>query len=65
MSTIPYIAPPADGLPMPRRLWAILAVAFGVGLSLLESAIDNDAQPTIGLRYEPFWITGPLLIRKD
>lgn len=48
MSTIPYIAPPADGLPMPRRLWAILAVAFGVGLSVLDSAIANVALPTIG-----------------
>ena len=33
---------------MPRRLWAILAVAFGVGLSVLDSAIANVALPTIG-----------------
>lgn len=32
---------------MPRRLWAILAVAFGVGLSVLDSTITNVALPTI------------------
>lgn len=32
---------------MPRRLWAILAVAFGVGLSVLDSTIVNVALPTI------------------
>lgn len=36
-----------DGVPMPRRLGAILAVAFGVGLSVLDSAIANVALPTI------------------
>lgn len=40
--------PAADGLPMPRRLGAILAVAFGVGLSVVDSAIANVALPTIG-----------------
>ena len=33
---------------MPRRLGAILAVAFGVGLSVLDSAIANVALPTMG-----------------
>lgn len=33
---------------MPRRLGAILAVAFGVGLSVLDGAIANVALPTIG-----------------
>lgn len=42
------VRPAGDGLPMPRRLWAILAVAFGVGLSVLDSAIANVALPTIG-----------------
>lgn len=36
-----------DGLPMPERLWAILAVAFGVGLSVLDSTIVNVALPTL------------------
>ncbi|MEG0806906.1 MAG: MFS transporter [Alistipes sp.] len=33
---------------MPYRLWAIVAVAFGVSLSVLDSAIANVALPTIG-----------------
>ena len=37
----------ADGVPMPRRLWAILAVAFGVSLSVIDSTIANVALPTI------------------
>lgn len=36
-----------DGLPMPRRLWAIAAVGFGVGLSVIDGAIANVALPTI------------------
>lgn len=33
---------------MPRRLGAILAIAFGVGLSVLDGAIANVALPTLG-----------------
>lgn len=40
--------PLPDGLPLPWRLGAILAVAFGVGLSVIDSAIANVALPTIG-----------------
>lgn len=36
-----------NGLPMPRRIWAILAVAFGVSLSVLDGTIANVALPTI------------------
>ncbi|WP_337393954.1 MFS transporter [Alistipes communis] len=32
---------------MPRRLWAILAVTFGVALSVLDGTIANVALPTI------------------
>lgn len=39
-----------DGLPMPRRLWAILAVAFGVSLSVIDATISNVALPTIALQ---------------
>ena len=39
---------PTDGIPMPRRLGAILAVAFGVSLSVLDGSIANGALPTIG-----------------
>ncbi|WP_295938780.1 MFS transporter [uncultured Alistipes sp.] len=33
---------------MPKRIWAIMAVAFGVSLSVLDSAIANVALPTMG-----------------
>lgn len=46
-AALPIPPLPHDGLPMPRRLWAILAVAFGVGLSVIDSAIANVALPTI------------------
>lgn len=36
-----------DGLPLPRRYWAILAVGFGVAVSVLDGAIANVALPTI------------------
>ncbi len=38
-----------DGLPVPRRLWAIVAVAFGVSLSVIDSVIANVALPTISV----------------
>jgi DHA2 family multidrug resistance protein-like MFS transporter len=36
-----------DGLPLPRRYYAILVVALGLTLSVLDSAIANVALPTI------------------
>ena len=36
-----------NGLPMPQRLWAILAITFGVALSVLDGTIANVALPTI------------------
>ena len=36
-----------DGLPMPTRFWGILAVAFGVSLSVIDGAIANVALPTM------------------
>ncbi|WP_246795690.1 MFS transporter [Burkholderia perseverans] len=35
------------GLPLPQRYWAILCVAFGVLLAVLDGAIANVALPTI------------------
>lgn len=35
---------------MPRRIWAILAVAFGVSLSVIDATISNVALPTIALQ---------------
>jgi DHA2 family multidrug resistance protein-like MFS transporter len=36
-----------DGLPTPRRYWAILAIGLALTLSVLDSAIANVALPTI------------------
>lgn len=36
-----------DGVPMPGRIWAILAVAFGVSLSVIDGTIANVALPTM------------------
>jgi len=37
----------ADGLPVPRRYWAILAIGLALTLAVLDSAIANVALPTI------------------
>ena len=37
----------ADGLPRPRRYWAIAAISFGTALLVLDGAIANVALPTI------------------
>jgi DHA2 family multidrug resistance protein-like MFS transporter len=46
----PAIVPPTDqdGLPKPRRYWAIAAISFGTSLLVLDGAIANVALPTIG-----------------
>jgi DHA2 family multidrug resistance protein-like MFS transporter len=36
-----------DGLPMPRRVWAIVAISFGTALFVVDGAIANVALPTI------------------
>jgi DHA2 family multidrug resistance protein-like MFS transporter len=38
---------PADGLPLPRRRWAIAAICFGTALLVLDGAIPTVALPTI------------------
>ena len=40
-----YIA--QEGLPLSRRYWAVLAIATGITLSVLDGAIANVALPTI------------------
>ncbi len=35
------------GLPLPQRYWAILVVALGITLAVLDGAIANVALPTI------------------
>lgn len=56
---MPYGAPPPppavpmpalsvpDGVPMPQRLWAILTIALGLTLAVLDGGIANVALPTI------------------
>src|SRR5690348_14520355 len=51
----------ADGLPLPQRYWAILTIALGITMSVIDSAIANVALPTIAseLRARPsfsIWI---------
>ncbi|WP_187336191.1 MFS transporter [Novosphingopyxis iocasae] len=36
-----------DGLPMPRRLWAIAAISFGSALFVIDGTVANVALPTI------------------
>jgi MFS transporter, DHA2 family, multidrug resistance protein len=37
----------SDGLPMPRRLWAVVGILLGTFLGTLDSSIANIALPTI------------------
>lgn len=37
----------SDGLPLPRRGWAILTIALGIAMSVLDGAIANVALPAI------------------
>jgi MFS transporter, DHA2 family, multidrug resistance protein len=37
----------ADGLPLPQRNWAILTIALGIVMSVMDGAIANVALPTI------------------
>ena len=36
-----------DGVPLPQRYWAILTIALGLTLAVLDGAIANVALPTI------------------
>jgi MFS transporter, DHA2 family, multidrug resistance protein len=45
-STTQYAAQP-DGLPVPRRYWAMAAIALAIAMSVLDSTIVNVALPTI------------------
>ncbi len=49
MAAMPDATAPSqpDGLPRPRRYWAIAAISFGTALLVLDGAIANVALPTI------------------
>lgn len=36
-----------DGLPIPRRYWAVLTIAIGLVMAVMDGAIANVALPTI------------------
>ena len=36
-----------DGLPLPRRNWAMAVIALGMTMAVLDGAIANVALPTI------------------
>ncbi|WP_409018856.1 MFS transporter [Brevundimonas vesicularis] len=38
---------PSDGLPMPRRGWAIVALSFGTALLVMDNTIATVALPTV------------------
>lgn len=49
MSTGEAISRETDGLPSPRRQWAIATIALGLILAVMDSAIANVALPTIAV----------------
>ncbi|RYZ14450.1 MAG: MFS transporter [Alphaproteobacteria bacterium] len=49
MSTGEAILRETDGLPSPRRQWAIATIALGLILAVMDSAIANVALPTIAV----------------
>jgi DHA2 family multidrug resistance protein-like MFS transporter len=48
-TTLPAVVAVAqpDGVPLPQRYWAILTIALGLTLAVLDGAIANVALPTI------------------
>jgi MFS transporter, DHA2 family, multidrug resistance protein len=40
-----------DGLPVPRRYWAITAIVLAIAMSVLDSSIANVALPTIARQF--------------
>src|SRR5579859_209077 len=41
------LPPVSDGLPIERRLWAVIAISLAVGMASLDTAIANIALPAI------------------
>ena len=41
------VQPQADGLPVPRRYWAIAVIILGITMTVLDSTIINIALPTL------------------
>ena len=55
---IPLAAKPApmsgstDGLPFPRRFWAVLTLALGLAMAVLTGSLANLALPTIAREFQ-------------
>lgn len=52
----------ADGLPMPRRVWAIVTLALGLAMAVLTGSLANLALPTISREFgvsasEAIWVS--------
>lgn len=47
MSSNSLAAEHPDGLPLPRRYWAVLTIAIGLVMAVMDGAIANVALPTI------------------
>ncbi len=47
MATAVQTSSSQDGLPVPRRYWAIAAIWLGMSMSVLDASIANIALPTI------------------
>ena len=43
----PALSAPPDGLPQPRRTWALIGLWTGMSMSVIDSSIANIALPTI------------------
>src|SRR6185312_3284150 len=41
----------ADGLPVPRRYWAIVAIVLAIAMSVVDSSIANVALPTLAREF--------------
>ena len=42
---------PGDGVPAPRRLWAIITIALGLMMAVLDGSIANLALPTLAREF--------------
>ncbi len=49
--SLPSPGPPTDGLPVPRRYWAIAAIVLAIAMSVLDSTIVNIALPSIAREF--------------
>jgi MFS transporter, DHA2 family, multidrug resistance protein len=48
----PMSSPSPDGLPLPRRYWAITAIILAIVMSVLDSTIVNVALPSIAREFK-------------